>query len=168
MEEFGKHLAGAVFCLAMFALFGVLGWKFWHGQWLRLIAGNNLVSDEEQKSPSQRALGRRMGVVMLCCCGSLATLAASSVVEAAGGPSAGVVSDALVAVGIAGIVVPCIWIVVWSNVQGRKACCGREDAGQDSRTAEDRRLDRLSGRVLLAILGIYLIVMLVVVPLAAG
>ena len=70
--------------------------------------------------------------------------------------------------GIAGIVVPCIWIVVWSNVQGRKACCGREDAGQDSRTAEDRRLDRLSGRVLLAILGIYLIVMLVVVLLAAG
>ena len=94
MEEFGKHLAGAVFRLAMFALFGVLGWKFWHGQWLRLIAGNNLVSDEEQKSPFQRALGRRMGVVMLCCCGSLATLAASSVVEAAGGPSAGVVSDA--------------------------------------------------------------------------
>ena len=168
MEEFGKHLTWAVFCLAMFALFGVLGWKFWHGQWLRLIAGNNLVSDEEQKSPFQRALGRRMDVVMLCCCGSLATLAASSIVEAAGGPSAGAVSDALVAAGIADIVVPCIWIVVWSNVQGRKACCGREGAGQDSRTAEDRRLDRLSGRVLLAILGIYLIVMLVVIPLATG
>ena len=65
MEEFGKHLVGVVFWLATFALFAVLGWKFWHGQWLRLIAGNNLVSDEEQKSPFQRALGRRMGVVML-------------------------------------------------------------------------------------------------------
>ena len=168
MEEFGKHLAGAVFWLAMFALFAVLGWTFWHGQWRRLIAGNNLVSDEEQKSPFQRALGRRMGVVMLCCCGSLAALAASSFVEAAGGPSAGAVSDALVAAGIAGIVVPCIWAVVWSNVQGRKARCGQEGAREDSRTAEDRRLDRLSGRVLLAILGIYLLVMLVVVPLAAG
>ena len=42
---------GVVFWLATFALFAVLGWKFWHGQWLRLIAGNNLVSDRGAEKP---------------------------------------------------------------------------------------------------------------------
>ena len=116
----------------------------------------------------KRLLSMLLALAISCSYLSLAALAASSFVEAAGGPSAGAVSDALVAAGIAGIVVPCIWAVVWSNVQGRKARCGQEGAREDSRTAEDRRLDRLSGRVLLAILGIYLLVMLVVVPLAAG
>ena len=141
MEEFGKHLVGVVFWLATFALFAVLGWKFWHGQWLRLIAGNNLVSDEEQKSPFQRALGRRMGVVMLCCCGSLAALAASSFVEAAGGPSAGAVSDALVAAGIAGIVASLHLgrsMVQCPRAQGTLRTGGREGRFPDSRGPEAR------------------------------
>ena len=164
MDGMEKLISATIVSIVLFAFFALMAWKFWHGRWLRAIAGNNLVSDEEYDSPFQRALGRRMGVVMACCCVSMVLLLASTAATAFDGDLGAVISPALVGAAVLLIVVPCIWVVVWSNVQARRQ--RNEALAADPSKAEDAKLDRKSAVVLGVILGVYLFIVLVVVPLA--
>ena len=42
----------------------VIGLQFKRGKWLRFIAGNTFATDDELKSPEQKKLGKRLGIVM--------------------------------------------------------------------------------------------------------
>ena len=106
--EFDKYLGGGVFCLVLFMMFALFAWKLWHGKWLNLIAGNNFVTKEEMNTPIQRALGRRVAVVMLFCCAAILVGVASTVLDTLMGPAAGILPDALIGLAIALIALPCI------------------------------------------------------------
>lgn len=57
--------------LGAIALF-VIGLQFKRGKWLRFIAGNTFATDGELKSPEQKKLGKRLGIVMHIGCAALA------------------------------------------------------------------------------------------------
>lgn len=165
MDDVGELIGAAVVSIVLFAFFALMAWKFWHGRWLRAIAGNNFVSDEEYGSPFQRALGRRVAVAMVCCCVSMVLLPASTAATAFGGEAGAAVSSALVGAAILLIVGPCVWVVVWSNRQARRQ--RNEMLAADPSKAEDAKLDRKAAVVLGAILGVYLLIVLVVFVVAS-
>ncbi len=62
--------------LAVLAVvFAVTAWKFWHGQWLRLIAGNTFATEEETRLPYQRRMGRDVALLMAASALTLAFMA---------------------------------------------------------------------------------------------
>lgn len=165
MDDMGELIGAIAVSTVLFALFALMAWKFWHGHWLRAIAGNNLVSDEEYDSPFQRALGRRAAVVMACCCVSMILLPASTAASAFAGEAGAAVSSVLVGAAFLLIAGPCVWVVVWSNRQARRQ--RNEMLAADPSKAEDVKLDRKAGVVLGVILGVYLLVVLGVFVVAS-
>ena len=140
--DLGAFAIGLALSLALFALFALLAWKYWHGQWLRSIAGNNFVTDEEYNSPEQRTLGKRVSVAMIICCAMIAAIPLlglgsylnNEAVYAAGGVLCGVFAAALIA--------------------------------ENALKAEDVKLNRKATAVLLVILATFLLISLAV-PLLA-
>ena len=163
MDDPGRFVGG-VFCLAMFALFALLGWKFWQGKWLNFIAGNNFVAKEEMQTPYQRDLGRHTAVVMACCCMAILLLAATTALPVLAGDQAHLIRPVLITAAIALILVPCIWLVVWSNRRARKE--QDELVAADPSQADNVRFERKQALVCLVILGGMLAIYLVVIPLA--
>ena len=164
MDDPGRFVGG-VFCLAMFALFALLGWKFWQGKWLNFIAGNNFVAKDEMQTPYQRDLGRHTAVVMACCCMAILLFGRNHGLARAGGrPRRTLIRPVLITAAIALILVPCIWLVVWSNRRARKE--QDELVAADPSQAENVRFERKQALVCLVILGGMLAIYLVVIPLA--
>lgn len=156
--EFDKYLGSGVFCLVLFILFAIFAWKLWHGKWLNLIAGNNFVTKEEMNTPLQRALGRRVAIVMLCCCASILVLGASTALRALVGPTVGMLPDALVGLAIALIVIPCIWVVVWSNKRAHEEqeALVEADPSQADNVRFERKQTLVGLVILIGVVAIYL------------
>lgn len=156
-------LVGTILVLLICALLSALAWNYWHGRWLRSIAGKTMDTDEELASPEQKRLGKRMSAVMLVCTAALLLLLGSTYVRELGGFD--FVGIAIFAA-IGGIVGSCAWACL---ATGRDNRAIRKRSQQDSEPlSEDAKLDRRAGIVLAIILGIYLVVSFVVAPLAKG
>lgn len=161
MDGLEKLLAGAAIVVLLCALLLVLAWKYWHGHWLRSIAGNTMATDEELASPEQKRLGRRTAVVMAACAAAfLLLLAAQALHELAG--FGGV--DVAIAFTVIVVVGGCAWLcfVTWRE----KIAAQKKLAPEDPMHAQDAKIDRLAAIVLGVILAIYLVICLVVAPLA--
>ncbi len=156
-------LVGTILVLLICALFLALAWNYWHGRWLRSIAGNTVATDEELASPEQKRLGKRMSAVMLVCTASLLLLLGSTYVRELGG--FGFVGVAIF-MAIAGIVGSCAWVCLATWRDNRAIQKRSQQDGEP--LSEDAKLDRRAGIVLAVILGIYLIISFVVAPLAKG
>ena len=158
--DLGAFAIGLALSLARFALFALLAWKYWHGQWLRSIAGNNFVTDEEYNSPEQRTLGKRVSVAMIICCAMIAAIPLlglgsylnNEAVYAAGGVLCGVFAAALVAY--------LVWMFVKMGRERRVA--ENELIAENALKAEDVKLNRKATAVLLVILAIFLLISLAV------
>lgn len=156
-------LVGTILVLLICALFLALAWNYWHGRWLRSIAGNTVATDEELASPEQKRLGKRMSAVMLVCTASLLLLLGSTYVRELGGfDFVGVA----IFMAIAGIVGSCAWVCLATWRDNRAIQKRSQQDGEP--LSEDAKLDRRAGIVLAVILGIYLIISFVVAPLAKG
>lgn len=92
-------------------LFLVLAWKYWHGEWLRTLAGNTFASEDEMRGPYQRALGRRAAIVCLACAACMAAMFVSVAVAEAlfgeGSPKYDLLVHASAYVSLAIIVAAC-------------------------------------------------------------
>lgn len=156
-------LVGTILVLLICALFLAPAWNYWHGRWLRSIAGNTVATDEELASPEQKRLGKRMSAVMLVCTASLLLLLGSTYVRELGGfDFVGVA----IFMAIAGIVGSCAWVCLATWRDNRAIQKRSQQDGEP--LSEDAKLDRRAGIVLAVILGIYLIISFVVAPLAKG
>lgn len=156
-------LVGTILVLLICALFLAPAWNYWHGRWLRSIAGNTVATDEELASPEQKRLGKRMSAVMLVCTASLLLLLGSTYVRELGGfDFVGVA----ISMAIAGIVGSCAWVCLATWRDNRAIQKRSQQDGEP--LSEDAKLDRRAGIVLAVILGIYLIISFVVAPLAKG
>lgn len=163
--DIGTLVIGLAFSLAMLALFALMAWKYWHGQWLRSIAGNNFVPEEEYGSPEQRKLGRRTSVAMVIACVMVASIPIigygsflqSEAVFAAGSALCGTSTVALLGY--------LVWMFAVMGKERRAA--ENELVARDPSKSEDVKLDRRATVVLLVILAVYLTCVLVVAPLAA-
>lgn len=65
----------AVILAVVAVAFAVTAWKLWHGQWLRLIAGNTFATEEEMRLPYQRRMGRDVALLMVACALTFAFMA---------------------------------------------------------------------------------------------
>lgn len=156
-------LVGTILVLLICALFLALAWNYWHGRWLRSIAGNTVATDEELASPEQKRLGKRTSAVMLVCTTSLLLLLGSTYVRELGGfDFVGVA----IFMAIAGIVGSCAWVCLATWRDNRAIQKRSQQDGEP--LSEDAKLDRRAGIVLAVILGIYLIISFMVAPLAKG
>lgn len=156
-------LVGTILVLLICALFLALAWNYWHGRWLRSIAGNTVATDEALASPEQKRLGKRTSAVMLVCTTSLLLLLGSTYVRELGGfDFVGVA----IFMAIAGIVGSCAWVCLATWRDNRAIQKRSQQDGEP--LSEDAKLDRRAGIVLAVILGIYLIISFMVAPLAKG
>ncbi|RNL38812.1 DUF3784 domain-containing protein [Paraeggerthella hongkongensis] len=163
MKRMNELLVGTILVLLICALFLAPAWNYWHGRWLRSIAGNTVATDEELASPEQKRLGKRMSAVMLVCTASLLLLLGSTYVRELGGfDFVGVA----IFMAIAGIVGSCAWVCLATWRDNRAIQKRSQQDGEP--LSEDAKLDRRAGIVLAVILGIYLIISFVVAPLAKG
>lgn len=161
-----EHIIAFAFCFALTTLFGLMAWKYWHGQWLRSIAGNNFVSDEEYGSAEQRRLGRRMSVAMVFACLMTATLTCAQLGKMLENEAVYSLCMALTAATTALLVAYLVWLfaVMWRE---QRAAQNALMAADPSRT-EDVKLDRRATVVLLVVLLVYLIIVLVVPRFASS
>ncbi len=156
----------------MLVLFAVLAWKFRHGAWLNLIAGNNFVTKEEMQQPYQRELGRKMSVwcmvpAMLMC----ASLLVTGVGDATGSREAFVAGLVLCAVFCVTMLAGIVRIMVWSSRLAKREHEGRlTDAKQAGgrarkRAEDDARLEKRQMTVIIVIIVVMLAFYLLAVPL---
>ena len=156
----------------MLVLFAVLAWKFRHGAWLNLIAGNNFVTKEEMQQPYQRELGRKMSVwcmapaVLMC-----ASLLVTGIGDAAGSREAFVAGLALCAVFCAAMLVGIVRIMIWSNrlseqERDRRLADATRAGERARRRVEDNvRLEKRQTTVIVIIIVVMLAFYLLAVPL---
>lgn len=161
-----EHIIAFALCFAQTALFGLMAWKYHHGQWLRSIAGNNFVSNEDYNSPEQRRLGKRMSVAMVFACLMTATLTCAQLGTMLENEVVYASCMALTAATTALLVLYLVWLfaVMWRE---RRAAQNALMATDPSRT-EDVKLDRRATVVLLIVLLVYLLIVFVVPRFASS
>lgn len=162
--DFGAFAFGLALSLTLFALFALLAWKYWHGQWLRSIAGNNFVTDEEYSSPEQRTLGKRVSVAMVICCAMIATIPVLGLGSYLDNEAIYLVGGALCGVFVAALIAYLAWMFVKMGRERR--VIENKLVAENALKAEDVKLNRKATAVLLVILAIFLLISLVV-PLLA-
>lgn len=158
-------IVGLVISIALIALLLVFAWKYWHGEWLRSIAGNNFATDEELRGPDQLKLGKRTAVVCLVCAVAVIMLLGITIAAQAVFGIESPTADAIILVAaiVAGAVigVACIGLCVIQWREGRAKQLA-ERAG-DPTLEQERRLDARQAVVLIGIV----VVLEVAVPLIA-
>lgn len=166
------HIAGLALPAAMLVLFAVLAWKFRHGAWLNLIAGNNFVTKEEMQQPYQRELGRKMSVwcmapaVLMC-----ASLLVTGIGDAAGSREAFVAGLVLCAVFCAAMLAGIVRIMIWSNrlakqEREQRLADAKQTGGRARKRAEDDvHLEKRQTTVIVIIIVVMLAFYLLAVPL---
>lgn len=153
-------IVGLVICLAMLVLFALMAWKYWHGQWLRSIAGNNFVSEEEYGSPEQRKLGKRISLAMIISCSMVAAIPLVGIGRFLGDDLLFSTGSALSAASIAALVIYLVWMFAVMSRERRIA--ENELIAQDPSKTDDVKLDRSATVVLLVIICVYLFCVLAV------
>lgn len=153
---------GSIAACAVIALFGfacvLVAVRFRQGRWLALIAGNNLVGEEESKSPGQRELGRRASWMCFASAGMCAMCLPAIVAEELG-------SDALAMFGKGGVILflgmmAVSLAYVWAHARRLSSeRPSRDISGGDSGRSradcrvEDAGLDKWQERVVLVLIG---------------
>ncbi len=161
MVEYGNLVVGAAVVLALIALFSVMAWKYWHGQWLRSIAGNTFATDDELQAPVQKRMGKRIAAVMLLYVFSLLLLLVATVAKEFGGVDfLGAAEVFAVAVMVGSAAWACV--ATWRDKANARKADPKRPSG-----ATDAEMDRRAMIVLGVVFAIYLIICLVVAPLAA-
>lgn len=153
-------------CCVVSALFGfvcvLVAVRFRQGRWLALIAGNNLVGEEESKSPGQRELGRRASWICFASAGMCAMCLPAIVADELD-------SDALAMLGKGGIALFLGMMAVstaylWAHARrlGSERPSRDVSGGDSGRSGADRRgedagLDKWQERVVLVMVGTVLV-----------
>lgn len=147
-------------------LFLVLARKYWHGGWLRTLAGNTFASEDEMRGPYQRALGRRAAVVCLIVAACVLAMTASTAVAALplgeGSPKFDLYVRASAYVTVAIVVAACVILLV---VQWRE-CRSRERAERASNPGLGTD-SKIEARQAIA-LAVIVVALEVVLPIAAS
>ena len=162
--DIGAFAGGLVLSLALFVLFVLWAWKLWHGQWLRSIAGNHFVTDEEYHSPEQRTLGKRVSIAMIIGSVMIAAIPILGFGSYLGNEAVYAAGGALCAASTAVLVAYIVWLFAKMGRERRSA--ENKLIAEDASKIEDVKLDRKATTVLLVILFVYLFCILVV-PLLA-
>lgn len=158
--DIGALALGLAISLVIFVVFAVLAWKYWHGQWLRSIAGNNFVSDEEYDSPEQRKLGKRTSIAMIIGCAVAAAIPVIGFGSFTGNEALYATGGALCFASTVALIGYIVWMFM---VMGReRRVAENELLAKDPSKTDDVKLDRRATVVLLVILCVYLFCILVV------
>ena len=158
--DVGALAIGLVISVALAALFAVLAWKYWHGQWLRSIAGNNFVPEEEYASPEQRKLGRRVSVAMIIACAMSATIPMIGFGGFLGNETLYTLGATLCGASTVALIAYIVLMFVAMSRERRNA--ENELMAKDPSQSENVRLDRRATIVLLVILCVFLFCVAVV------
>ena len=154
MENAEALIAAVIVPAVLLILFCLFAWKTWQGKWLRLIAGNNFIPEEEYDSPEQRRLGKRMSVVMISWC----PLFVASPVWTIGTDTnnAALTNVGIFFLTVAGVLVVAVlvWFFVVQGRDNRKA--REEELLKHPERIDDAKLDRRATIVLVVILVVYL------------
>lgn len=158
------ELAAEVTCLiAVEALLLVLAWKLRRGQWLRLIAGNTLATDEETERPYQRQMGRDVANVLVLCAAGLPVLIWLAHLADAGAVVRGVVNLAVTAF-VVMVVAACVIL----SIRARRAARAEDRAlSLPEPSKADGQLDRTQAIVVCVLVATMLAISLLAVPLAS-
>lgn len=146
-------------------LFLVLAWKYWHGEWLRTLAGNTFASEDEMRGPYQRALGRRASVVCLIIAACVLAMTASTAVAAAllgeGSPKFDLLvrASAYVTTVVIGVSCVILCVVQWREHRSRERVERAGDPGLES----DLKIEARQAIALVVIV----VALEVVLPIAA-
>lgn len=164
MNDFGEVVSPLAISLPMFALFALLARKFWRGQWLNLIAGNNFVTKEEMDTPVQRRLGKRISIAMIIVCVMITSFTAMSISNFMDANMVHEVALVLSFVSGSALLIYFVWLfaIQWreGKIEQHKAVV----AGVASK--KDVKFDMKQARVLYIILGVYILIVLIIIPLA--
>lgn len=164
-------LVGIAVGVGTMALFSLMAWKMWHGQWLNLIAGNYYVTKEEMKQPLQRALGRKVAVCVLLFVGMVLGVIAMSVGEAAGIDELAAVGTFMFGAFTVAAIADTVYIMVWSRRLAAEERRVRLEQAQAKGPAAERRekadaaFEKRQERTILIVLGAILVLFVLIVPL---
>lgn len=135
-------------------LFLVWAWKLWQGQWLRSIAGNQLVSDDEYDSPHQRALGKRVAVCLVITTVFILTVLLKMIGDRGGSESLRTVLLVAQNLAIVAFVIDIVWVMVKTGRDQRRLIAAMTE---EEYLQEDRKLDRKARIVIMVIVGGFLL-----------
>lgn len=143
-----------VISFVLSVLFLVWAWKLWQGQWLRSIAGNQLVSDDEYDSPYQRALGRRVAVCLIVSTVLILTLLLKTFGDRGGSESLRTILLVAQNLAIVAFVIDIVWVMVKTGRDQRRliAAMTKKEYRQ-----EDQKLDRKARIIIMVIVGGFLL-----------
>lgn len=132
----------------------VCAWKYWHGAWLRSIAGNTFATETELRSPLQIRLGKRVAIVCVITAASLLVLTGViSLAETMGKMNNADVSPMVIAASIIVslvIALACtgVCVIQWRDMRKQQL----EKCVDSARLLQDTRLDKIQAVVLIAVL----------------
>lgn len=170
MEASSDTIVGVIICVVIAAVFLLMAWKMWHGQWLNLIAGNNFVTKEEMETPEQRQLGRGVALILALCGFASVALAVAACAEALVVDEAGGVvfrNGCFIVAGVlfAAAMVFMVRMFVKGARERRRENQRRieeaeaaGDAREKSKVEADVRLESKQGRVVAVIVGALVLV----------